>query len=252
MPNPPDNSPRSSIRLNRFLAQAGLGSRRVCDELIQKGLVTVNGEVNDQPATQVDPEKDEVHFQGRRISLNPRLVYYLFHKPAGVITTTQDPFGRPTVLDYFKDEERIYPVGRLDFDTTGALLLTNDGELAHRLTHPSFQVPKTYQVKVRGRVGEEKLHRMEVGIEIENGIIAKGELVTFSSSASYTLVRLRLREGRKREIKRMFLALGHKVLELHREAFAFLTVDDLEVGQWRPLRESEVRQLKELTDGHSG
>jgi 23S rRNA pseudouridine2605 synthase len=156
------------------------------------------------------------------------------------------------VLDTLPKNERIYPVGRLDFDTTGALLLTNDGDLAYRLTHPSFQIPKTYRVKVKGRIEEDRLLLMESGIEIENGIIAKGELVTFNHSGAYTNVILRLREGRKREIKRMFLHLGHKVVQLHREEFAFLKVDDLPQGEFRNLSDAEVRQLKEMAYGHSG
>ncbi len=241
-----------AIRLNRFLANAGLGSRRQCDELIQRGLVELNGTVVDQPAVRVDPARDIVTVQGRQVKLNDKLVYYLLNKLAGTITTTQDPYGRPTVLDSLPDALRIYPVGRLDFDTTGALLLTNDGELAHQLTHPSFQIPKTYLVSVKGKVPEARLKDIELGIEIENGIVAKGELVFFEYLSNSTQVRLTLREGRKREIKRIFMALGHRVMQLHRESFAFLTLEGLGPGEWRVLDPDEIKHLKELADGHSG
>ena len=240
------------IRFNRFLAKAGLGSRRVCDDLIQKGLVEVNGEVVKNPAARIDPEKDRVVFQGKQIVLEVTYKYYLLNKPAGVITTTNDPYGRATVIDLIPHQERIYPVGRLDYDTTGAIMLTNDGDLAYQLTHPKFQIPKTYRVKVLGKVDEQNLAKLPLGIDIEAPTPAIAEVLEHSYTDRYTEVKLVLREGRKREIKRIFMALGHRVVRLHREQFAFLNVDDLEDGKYRTLTEDEISKLKELADGHQG
>ena len=240
------------IRFNRFLAQAGLGSRRVCDDLIQKGLVSLNGKIEQNPAVQIDPEKDEVMVQGKTIELEVTHRYYLLNKPAEVITTTNDPYGRSTVVDLLPGDERIYPVGRLDYDTTGAILLTNDGDLAYQLTHPKFQVPKTYQVRVLGRVKESDLEKLPLGIDIEASTPAIAEVLEYTHQDRFTEVKLVLREGRKREIKRIFMALGHKVISLHREQFAFLRVDDLKEGQYRELSQAEIDRLKELADGHQG
>ncbi len=244
--------PTTEIRLNRYLAQSGLGSRRACDELIAKGLVTVNGKVVTSLGSRVHPIQDQVHVHGRLIRIESNFVYYLLNKASQVVTTARDPYGRTTVLDGLPAEPRIFPVGRLDYDTTGALLLTNDGDLAYQLTHPSFQVPKLYQVRVKGRVRDEDLKRLESGIELEDGKPAKGEVITFNYSSTHTDVQLRLREGRKREIKRMFLQLGHKVVRLHREMFANLTVTNLKPGEYRRLSAAEVFELKELVHGYSG
>ncbi|MCF7801696.1 MAG: rRNA pseudouridine synthase [Candidatus Marinimicrobia bacterium] len=243
-------NPDPGIRLNRFLAMAGIGSRRVCDELIQKGLVKVNEEVQTEPATRVVEGRDKVEFHGKPVTLLHETHYYIFNKPRGVITTTQDPFGRPIVVDFLPGDARIYPVGRLDFDTTGALLLTNDGDVAYRLTHPKFQIPKIYQVLIRGNPPESTLHQVEAGIEIEAGFVARGEINGFRYQGGNTEVRLTLREGKKREVKRIFRTLGHPVVRLHRESFATLTVDGLKPGEWRELTPEEVRELKELVHGH--
>lgn len=238
------------IRLNRFLAMAGIGSRRVCDELIQKGFVKVNGATQTEPACRVVAGKDVVEFQNRQLNLHSDVRYYIFNKPRGVITTTRDPYGRPIVVDFLPDDMRIYPVGRLDFDTTGALLLTNDGDMAYRLTHPKFQIPKLYQVLIRGTPDEAKLRQIEAGIEIEAGFSAKGELNGFQYHGENTEVRLTLREGKKREVKRIFRTLGFPVLRLHRETFASLSVIGLKPGEWRELTPEEISELKELVDGH--
>ena len=245
-------SAETEIRFNRFLALAGLGSRRVCDELVQKGLVTVNGAVEINPARRIQPATDIVVFQGKRLSLEQADHYYLLNKPVQVITTTQDPFGRKTVIDLVPSEERIYPVGRLDYDTTGAILLMNDGDLAYRLTHPKFQISKTYRVRVLGRVAETDLQKIPLGINIEAKTLATADVLDHKYSDRFTDVTLVLREGRKREIKRIFMALGHRVVKLHREQFAFLRVDDLAPGSFRELTEDEIIKLKELADGYQG
>ncbi len=238
------------IRFNRYLAIAGLGSRRVCDDLIQRGLVTVNGEVEKNPAVRIIPGQDEVIFQGNKIHLEPTLHYYLLNKPPQVITTTNDPYGRTTIIDLIPSDDRIYPVGRLDFDTTGAIILTNDGDMAYSLTHPKFQIPKTYAVRVLGQVSREDLERLPLGINIEAKTPAIAEVLDYQYQERFTEVRLVLREGRKREIKRIFMALGHKVVKLHREQFAFLRVDDLAPGKFRELSSTEIQKLKELAHGH--
>ncbi len=240
------------IRFNRFLAKAGLGSRRVCDDLIQRSLVTVNGKIENNPACRIDPQKDQVVFQGKRIHLEAEHHYYLLNKPAEVITTTTDPYGRKTIIDLIPSKDRIYPVGRLDYDTTGAILLTNDGDLAYRLTHPKFQIPKTYAVRVLGQVSPDDLKQLPLGINIEAKTPAVAEVLEHRYTDRYTEVRLILREGRKREIKRIFMALGHRVIKLHREQFAFLRVDDLQLGKFRELTEAELIKLKELANGYQG
>ncbi len=238
------------IRFNRFLAMAGLGSRRVCDELIQKGLISLNGSVENNPATRINPLTDVVVFQGNQITLESIFHYYLLNKPGQVITTTNDPYGRTTILDLVPSKDRIYPVGRLDFDTTGAIILTNDGDLAYSLTHPKFQIPKTYAVRVLGQVSKDDLDRLPLGINIEAKTPAIAEVLDYNHFDRFTEIRLILREGRKREIKRIFMALGHKVVKLHREQFAFLRVDDLSLGKYRELSAEEIAKLKELAHGH--
>jgi 23S rRNA pseudouridine2605 synthase len=242
--------PDEQIRFNRYLAMAGLGSRRVCDDLIQKGLVSINGSVEINPATRINPSIDEVLFQGNRILLETTPRYYLLNKPMQVITTTTDPYGRRTIIDLVPSADRIYPVGRLDYDTTGAIILTNDGDMAYSLTHPKFQIPKTYAVRVLGQVSSEDLDRLPLGINIEANTPAIAEVLDHQYSDRHTDVRLVLREGRKREIKRIFMALGHKVVKLHREQFAFLRVDDLALGKFRELTTEEISKLKELAHGH--
>jgi len=250
IPTEMSDEPDLSIRFNRYLAKAGLGSRRVCDDLIQRGLVQVNDVVATNPAIQIQPDRDQVVFQGKVIKLTESLRYYLMNKPAQVITTTNDPFGRTTIIDLLPTDLRIYPVGRLDYDTTGAILLTNDGDLAYRLTHPRFQIPKTYAVRVLGQVKESDLQRLPLGINIEAKSPAVAEVISYQYTQRFTEIKLVLREGRKREIKRIFMALGHKVIKLHRVQFAFLTVADLAEGQHRELTSAEVKKLKELAHGH--
>ena len=242
----------NEIRFNRFLAKAGLGSRRICDDLIQKGLVSVNGEIESNPARRIQLGKDEVVFQGKALVLEPLHHYYLLNKPAEVITTTHDPFGRKTVIELLPTQSRIYPVGRLDYDTTGALMATDDGDLAYQLTHPKFQIPKTYMVRVLGQVKEENLAQIPLGINIEAKSPAIADVLEVRYSDRFTDVRMVLREGRKREIKRIFMALGHRVVKLHREQFAFLRVDDLALGAYRELSAEEIKKLKELADGYQG
>lgn len=224
------------MRLNAYLARAGIASRRGADELIRAGRVHVNGEVAGL-ATFVEP-RDSVEVDGVRVEPEP-LTYVLLHKPAGVLTTAHDPHGRPTVVGLVGHERRVVPVGRLDADTTGALLLTNDGSLAHTLMHPRYEVDKVYEAEVEGEPDETDLGRLREGVELEDGLTNPAEAVLVGPSR----VRLTIHEGRKHQVKRMLEAVGHPVRRLHRSSYAGLTLDGLEPGEWRELTAEEVKQL---------
>jgi 23S rRNA pseudouridine2605 synthase len=225
------------VRLNAYLARAGIASRRRADELIKAGRVRVNGEPG-QLNTFVNVS-DRVEVDGNVISAQ-RLAYILLHKPAGVVTTASDPHGRPTVIELVPIAERVVPVGRLDADTTGALLLTNDGQLAHRLTHPRYGVEKVYEVEVEGEPDDESLRALAAGIELDDGRTAPARVRRLGRSR----FELTLHEGRNRQVKRMCEAIGHPVRRLHRKEYAGLTVEGLEPGQWRELEPSEVEALR--------
>jgi len=225
------------MRLNAFLARAGVASRRHADELIKAGRVTVNGETGQ--LNTVVGARDRVAVDGRDVE-RQRLRYVLLHKPAGVVTTAHDPHGRRTVVELVPGEPRVVPVGRLDADTTGVLLLTNDGQLAHRLAHPRYGVEKTYVAEIEGDAGEEALRRLREGIELEDGVTAPARARRLGRGR----VELVLHEGRKHQVKRMLAAVGHPVAQLHRSAYAGLRLEGLEPGACRELETSEVQQLR--------
>jgi 23S rRNA pseudouridine2605 synthase len=225
------------VRLNAFLARAGVASRRGADELIKAGRVTVNG-VPGQLNTFVE-SRDRVEVDRRRVELQP-LTYVLLHKPDGTVTTARDPQGRRTIVDLVDHPARVVPVGRLDADTTGALLLTNDGELAHRLAHPRYEVEKVYEAEVEGAPSDDTLERLREGIELDDGPTAPAEARLLGPST----VELRIHEGRKHQVKRMLAAVGHPVTRLHRSRYASLTLEGLEPGAWRELEPSEVDRLR--------
>ncbi len=227
------------MRLNAYLARAGVASRRKADELIKAGRVSVNGEPG-ALNTFVDAG-DRVEVDGRAIAPQ-RLAYVLLHKPAGVVTTTRDPRGRPTVVDLVHHETRVVPVGRLDADTTGVLLLTNDGLLAHRLAHPRYQVEKVYEARVEGRPAEEALRRLEHGVELDGGPTAPARARRLAPAK----VELSIHEGRKHQVKRMLEAVGHPVISLHRSRYAGLDAGGLAPGEWRELTDEEVERLRAL------
>jgi pseudouridine synthase len=225
------------MRLNAFLARAGVASRRRADELIKAGRVSVNGEPG--RLNTVVGSHDRVEVDGRPVERQP-LRYVLLHKPAGVVTAARDPQGRPTVVELVPGEPRVVPVGRLDADTTGALLLTNDGQLAHRLAHPRYGVEKTYVAEIVGDVDEGALQRLREGIELDDGPTAPAKVRRLRPGR----VELVLHEGRKHQVKRMLAAVGHPVERLHRSAYAGLTLEGLELRACRELETSEVEQLR--------
>jgi len=227
------------VRLNAYLARAGVASRRKADELIKAGRVTVNGEPG-QLNTFVQ-SVDVVELDGERLAPQ-KLAYVLLHKPDGVVTTARDPQGRPTVVGLVEHEARVVPVGRLDADTTGALLLTNDGELAHRLAHPRYEVEKVYEAEVQGQPDDAALATLAAGVELDDGLTAPAKARRLGPS----LVELTIHEGRKHQVKRMLEAVGHPVRTLHRSRYAGLTVDGLAPGSWRDLTPAEVGGLQEL------
>jgi pseudouridine synthase len=227
------------MRLNAYLARAGVASRRRADELIKAGRVSINGEPG-RLNTFVGPG-DSVAVDGEPVAAQ-RLAYILLHKPTGTVTTVRDPQGRPTVVELVDLPERVVPVGRLDADTTGALLLTNDGALAHRLAHPRYGVEKTYVVDVEGVPDDAVLGRLASGVGLEDGLTAPARARRLGPSA----IELTIHEGRNRQVKRMCEAIGHPVRRLHRAAYAGLTLEGLEPGRWRELEPSEVERLTGL------
>jgi pseudouridine synthase len=233
------------MRLNAYLARAGIASRRAADELIKAGRVRVNsepGELN----TDVDA-RDRVEVDGRRVRLQ-KLAYILLNKPAGVVTTARDPHGRRTVVDLIGRPPGVVPVGRLDADTTGTLLLTNDGPLAHRLAHPRYEVEKVYVADVEGEPGAQAVRRLAEGVELEDGRTAPAGVRKLSTSR----LELAIHEGRKHQIKRMCAAVGHPVVHLHRSRYAGLGVEGLEPGEWRKLNRAEVEALRAATRTRRG
>ncbi len=233
-------------RLQKVLARAGLGSRRVCEDLIADGRVTVNGAVADL-GRRVVVERDLVEIDGAAIGVRPGLVYYLLNKPTGVVTTADDPQGRPTVVSLVPEEPRVFPVGRLDLDTEGLLLLTNDGELTHRLTHPSFGVDKEYLAQVDGRPTRAELRRLREGVELDDGPTAPAQVAAVAPD----LLRIVIHEGRNRQVRRMCEAIGHPVQRLVRTRIGTLTDRKLKPGRWRELTVDEVRALERAASGQS-
>ena len=226
------------MRLNAYLARAGVASRRKADELIKAGRVTVNGEPG-QLNTFVG-KQDRVELDGKPLA-RQSLAYVLLHKPAGVVTTASDPHRRPTVVELVSDfPVRVVPVGRLDADTTGALLLTNDGELAHRLAHPRYEVEKVYEADVEGEPSDDALRRLETGVELDDGLTAPARARRLGPGK----VELVIHEGRKHQVKRMLEAVGHPVTRLHRSRYAGLTLKGLGPGDSRELTGAEVERLR--------
>ncbi len=246
-PGPERPPERGAQRLQKVLAAAGYGSRRVCEELIDEGRVTVDGEVAEL-GRRVDADVARVEVDGVPVSVRPGLVYYLLNKPRGVVVTASDPQGRPTVLDLVPRDPRVFSVGRLDADTEGLLLLTNDGDLAHRLAHPSFGVEKEYLAEVDGVPTPGQLRRLRTGVPLEDGLTAPAR----ASFVPPHAIRLIIHEGRNRQVRRMCLAVGHPVVRLVRTRIGPLADRGLAPGEWRALTTDEVQALQKSVAASRG
>ena len=234
------------MRLNKFLAHSGVCSRRAADLLIQSGRVAVNGITVQKLGVSVDEKIDHVTVDGKKASLHENLIYILLNKPKGYLSTVRDNFRRSTVMHLVGEEKKVFPVGRLDLNTEGVLLLTNDGELTYRLTHPKFEIDKIYLVTVKGKMDEEILNKFQQGVKLEEGIIGRGQARIIKTGEKESVFELKLKEGRKREIKLMCQAVNLRVAHLIRTRFAHLTARGLKAGQWRYLSDREVHDLKKL------
>src|SRR5438874_3944778 len=230
------------MRLVKFLAHSGVASRRSAETVIRDGRVTVGGEVVRDPARDVD-ETSAVAVDGERVAPEP-LEVHMLNKPAGVVSTARDTHGRPAVTDLVESRRRLYPVGRLDADTTGLILLTNDGELANRLMHPRYEVPRVYRARVKGRPDDTALRRLRKGVELDDGVTAPAEVRRVAPG----VLELTLHEGRKRQVRRMCEAVGHPVTELERIAFGPLRLAELRPGRHRRLTAAEVERLRQSAE----
>ncbi len=230
-------------RLQKVLAAAGLGSRRACEEMIRAGRVDVNGATVTAMGTRVDPEADRVGVDGIPLEPVAGTRYFLLNKPPGFLTTLDDPQGRPTILDLFKEEGRFFPAGRLDMESRGLLLLTNNGFITHRLLHPAFGVNKTYMVRVAGRVGPGALKRLREGVDLEEGLTSPARVKVIGTEGGSTVLEFVIHQGWKRQIRRMCDAVGLRVLDLMRTRMGPLSVEGLPEGEWRELVPNEVETL---------
>ncbi|SPF46333.1 Uncharacterized RNA pseudouridine synthase aq_1464 [Syntrophobacter sp. SbD1] len=236
------------MRLQKFLAQAGVSSRRAAEELIGQGRVDVNGE-KAAIGCSVDPLNDRIRLDGKPVSLQEKRVLVVFNKPGGCVTTVSDPQGRRTVLDFLPDfGQRIFPVGRLDYDAEGLLLLTNDGELANRLLHPRYGISKVYDVKIKGHPDKKALQQLRTGIRMEEGVTAPAEVEVIRELPNAAWLRITLHQGWNRQIKRMCMAVGHPVLKIRRIAYGPVRIGRLATGQHRLLGPDEIRKIHEAAN----
>lgn len=236
-------------RLQKVMAHAGIASRRKCEDIIKEGRVSVNNQIVTEMGVQVKKD-DLIKVDGVPIEREIR-TYILLNKPRGTVSTVDDPHERDTVVDLIEGvEERIYPVGRLDYDTTGVLLLTNDGELANKLMHPSYEVEKTYMAKVEGEVSLEEIKKLETGVKVDGELSApaKAKLLDYDFKAKKSMVELIIHEGKNHQVKKMFETINHPVEKLTREKYCFLTAKGLQSGQWRELKNHEVRELYQVVN----
>jgi len=234
-------------RLQKYMAHAGIASRRKSEEIIKQGKVKVNGHVITQMGFKVS-ESDKVEVDGELIESKENRVYYAINKPTNFITTTDDQFDRDTVLDLIDVKQRVYPVGRLDFDSSGLLLITNDGELTNILIHPSYEVWKKYLVEINSFVSDNHIEKLSNGVVLEDGLTAPAELKVLKRSKRYSKIEVNIREGKNRQIRRMFKHFGYEVTSLHRTEFGPISLNNLESGQYRKLTKNEIRLLKIIKD----
>ena len=233
-------------RLQKFLAQNGIASRRKCEEYILQGKVKVNGNVVTQLGTQIDPEKDEVRFLNELVkNTNTKHIYILLNKPIGYVTTVQDQFNRETVMDLIDIKERLVPVGRLDMYTSGALILTNDGDFVYKITHPKHEITKTYNVTLKGKITKDEIENLMAGVVIDDYKTkpAKVRILKIDEEKDISRVEIIIHEGKNRQVRKMCEAIGKKVLALHRSKIGDIGVQNLKIGKWRYLTEGEVKKL---------
>ena len=235
----------NKVRLQKFLANSGVASRRKCEELILEGKISINGKIVNELGVKVDPNVDKVEYCGKVIHNTEKLVYILLNKPIGYVTTANDQFNRDTVLDLVKVKERIVPVGRLDMYTSGALILTNDGDFVYKVTHPKHEITKTYTVTVHGIISNEAVEKLRQGVEIENYITrpAKVKILKTDEEKNISRLEITIHEGKNRQVRKMCETVGSKVLALHRSKIGDIGVKDLKLGNWRYLKDYEVKKL---------
>ena len=237
------------VRLQKFLANQGICSRRKAEEYIKQGLVKVNGITITELGSKINPEEDEVTLKGKKVGIaDIKKVYILLNKPIGYVTTTCDQFGRDTVLDLVKIKKKLLPVGRLDMYTSGALILTNDGEFIYKVTHPKYEIEKTYNVTVKGIITKEEVERLQEGVEIEDYTSGKAKVKILKTDKEKDISRIEItiHEGKNREVRKMCNAIGRKVLALHRSKIENIDVKYLKSGEWRYLTSKEISKFKEL------
>lgn len=230
------------IRLQKYLAEGGIASRRKAEELILQGKITVNDIKVLELGTKVNPKKDIVKYNGKKVEIENELVYILLNKPIGYVTTAKDQFNRETVLDLVKVNKRLVPVGRLDMYTSGALILTNDGNFVYKLTHPKHEIDKTYTVTIKGIVKKEEIEQLKKGVKIEDYVTkpAKVKILKTDEEKNISRLEITIHEGKNRQVRKMCEAIGHKVLALHRSKIGNIIVKDLPLGKWRYLTKKEV------------
>ncbi len=237
------------MRINKYIALCGVASRRKAEELILAGRVTVNDEVMTELSYKVDEENDIVKVDDKLIKEENKLVYILLNKPEGYITTVKDQFDRPSVLDLVSDiKERVYPIGRLDYETSGLLLLTNDGDLTYKLTHPKHEVDKTYVARVKGKLTPDEIKMFKSGLKIEDYVTAPAKLkvIRYDEKTNVSLLEIKIHEGKNRQVRKMCKAINHPVLRLKRTAMGKIRIGECEIGKYRYLTEDEVKYLKSI------
>lgn len=232
-----------NVRIDKYLSGLGVCSRREVEKLLKKEQLTVNGQRVFEPGVRIEPDSDEIKLNGKALR-TPKLVYYLLNKPIGIISTTDDEFGRTGVTALVNTKERVYPVGRLDRDTSGLILLTNDGELTNILTHPRYHIPKTYRLKIKGTATDEQLTAFRNGVLLEDGLTAPAEVLKISATRDSIVLEVTLYEGRNRQIRRMCDALGLPLCSLERIRFGPLGIGTLKPGEYRELSQEEIQALR--------
>lgn len=234
------------MRINKFMAECGVASRRACDGMILEGRVKVNGKKIDTPGLEINEFNDAVTLDGRRITLVSKKYYIMLHKPKGYVTTVKDDKGRKTVMELIKIRSRLYPVGRLDYDTEGLLLLTNDGQLAYALTHPSHEVPKTYIAKIKGKISDTEVRQLRKGVEIDGKMTLPAVVKIIETDDEFSRVEVTIKEGRNHQIKKMFEVVGKEVVFLKRTAIGPLKLGGLGRGEYKNLTSKEIEILKAI------